>query len=155
VHVELVPVVTPEEIDSIRDLMLEYAAFLGFDLAFQGFDQELAALPGDYAPPQGRLFLARCDRQPAGCVALRPLEAGVCEMKRLYVRPAYRGQRLGRRLAERVIAEARQIGYKWMRLDTVPSMRRAQDLYRSLGFYEIEAYRHNPIPGTSYLELVL
>jgi putative acetyltransferase len=155
VHVELVPVVTPEEIDSIRDLMLEYAASLGFDLAFQGFDQELAALPGDYAPPQGRLFLARCDRQPAGCVALRPLEAGVCEMKRLYVRPAYRGQRLGRRLAERVIAEARQIGYKWMRLDTVPSMRRAQDLYRSLGFYEIEAYRHNPIPGTSYLELVL
>lgn len=147
--------VTPEAVEFVRELMREYAASLGFDLGFQGFDHELAALPGDYAPPEGRLFLACCDGQPAGCVALRPLEPGVCEMKRLYVRPACRGRRLGRALAERVVSEARGIGYERMRLDTVPSMRRAQDLYRSLGFYEIEAYRHNPIPGTSFLELLL
>ena len=154
-HVGIVQAVSPEAVESVRELMLEYAASLGFDLSFQGFDRELAALPGDYAPPDGRLFLARWDEQPAGCAALRLLAPGICAMKRLYVRPAHRGQRLGRALAERAIAEARQIGYERMGLDTVPSMGCAQGLYRSLGFYEIEAYRHNPIPGTSFLELVL
>jgi ribosomal protein S18 acetylase RimI-like enzyme len=135
--------------------MREYADSLGFDLSFQDFESELAALPGDYAPPGGRLLLAYRGSYLAGCVALRPLGPDVCEMKRLYVRPNCRGCGVGRALAERLIAEARQIGYRRMRLDTVPSMVRAQSLYSSLGFAEIAPYRHNPIPGTTFLELVL
>jgi ribosomal protein S18 acetylase RimI-like enzyme len=155
VRARIVLAATPESIESARLLIREYAASLGFDLGFQGFDRELAALPGEYAPPRGRLLLAYCDDWLAGCVALRELEPEVCEMKRLYVRPAYRGLQIGRSLAEHAIAEARQIGYGRMRLDTVPAMKRARGLYRSLGFQEIEAYRYNPIPGTVYLELVL
>jgi putative acetyltransferase len=144
----------------IRELFLEYAASLGSDLCFpdlcfQNFDKELADLPGAYSPPHGRLLLATVEEQVAGCVALRPLEPGICEMKRLYVRPAYRGQALGKKLVEAVVTEARCIGYERMRLDTVPSMAAAISLYRAIGFREIEPYTTNPIPGALFLELDL
>src|SRR3954471_7326557 len=147
-----------EQIPAIRALFLEYGASLGFSLCFQSFDQELAGLPGDYAPPTGRLLLAEVDAQPAGCVALHALgqDDGVCEMKRLYVRPGFRGQQLGRRLVEEVVRAARGIGYKKMRLDTVdPVMGHAVALYRELGFREIPPYRENPMPGTLYMEIDL
>lgn len=151
----ILPARGAEDIDAARALFRDYAAGLGFDLAFQGFEAEIAALPGEYAPPRGALLLAR-GKECAGCVALRPLEeAGHCEMKRLYVRPAWRGSGLGRRMAEAILDEARRIGYERMRLDTVPAMRSAIALYESLGFRDIPAYRHNPIPGTRFLEATL
>ena len=153
--IEILQAETPDHLREARLLFEEYAASLGFGLGFQDFEAELAGLPGDYAPPRGRLLLAFHDGRPAGCVALREIGEGVCEMKRLYVRPDFRALRLGRALAEAVIAEAREIGYSSMRLDTVPSMARAQDLYRALGFREIPPYRFNPIPGTAFLELRL
>jgi ribosomal protein S18 acetylase RimI-like enzyme len=144
------------QIAQARELFLEYANSLGFSLCFQSFDKELAELPGDYAPPEGRLLLAEYNSQPAGCVALHRLEPGICEMKRLYLRPAYRGKGLGRKLAEAVISEARAIGYKRMRLDTVqPIMKDAVAMYRRLGFREIAPYRPNPIEGVLYMELDL
>ena len=144
------------QIAQARDLFLEYAQSLGFSLCFQNFDKELAGLPGDYAPPEGRLLLAEYDTQLAGCVALHKLEPGICEMKRLYLRPQFRGKGLGRSLAERIIAEARQIGYVRMRLDTVePIMKDAVAMYRNLGFNEIPPYRPNPIAGAMYMELEL
>jgi putative acetyltransferase len=155
VPVEILQAETAEHLREARTLFEEYAASLGFDLSFQDFGAELAGLPGAYAPPRGRLLLAFHDGRPTGCVALRDMGEGICEMKRLYVRPDFRALRLGRALAEAVIAEAREIGYSRMRLDTVPSMGRAQDLYRSLGFREIPPYRFNPIPGTAFLELRL
>ncbi len=135
---------------------MEYANSLGFSLCFQSFDKELAGLPGDYSPPDGRLLLAEYEGQLAGCVALHRLEPKVCEMKRLYLRPSFRGKGLGRSLAETVISEARRIGYTRMRLDTVePVMRDAVAMYRQLGFKEIAPYRSNPIAGAMYMELEL
>ena len=143
------------DLDVVRGLFNEYAGGLGVDLCFQDFDRELASLPGDYAPPAGRLLLAWEDEQAVGCGALRKLDAGACEMKRLYVRTAARGKGLGRRMAEALIGEARLIGYDRMRLDTLPSMGEAITLYRSLGFVPIAPYRKNPVPGALFLELAL
>jgi putative acetyltransferase len=147
---------SPTQIAQARELFLEYAKSLGFSLCFQNFDKELAGLPGDYTPPEGRLLLAEYEGQVAGCVALHKLEPGICEMKRLYLRPGFRGKGLGRALAERIIAEARGIGYQRMRLDTVePVMKDAVAMYRKLGFKEIAPYRANPMAGTMYMELNL
>jgi putative acetyltransferase len=142
-------------IEEARALFKEYQQTLGIDLSFQGFTAELEALPGEYAPPRGRLLLARDDGAVVGCVAMRPLTSETCEMKRLYVRHQYRAAGAGRQLAERVIAEARAIGYGHMYLDTLPTMVGAQRLYERLGFKDIPAYRHNPIPGTRFLGLDL
>ncbi len=146
------PVRDPEDIAEVRKLFREYQQSLGIDLCFQNFEQELAGLPGDYAPPSGRLLLARSGPEVAGCVALRKIGEGLCEMKRLYVRDAFRAQGLGRKLAEAILAEARRIGYRRMRLDTLPSMRAAIPLYRSLGFSEITPYTINPIEGALFME---
>jgi putative acetyltransferase len=146
----------PEQVASVRELFLEYAQSLSFSLCFQSFDKELAGLPGDYAPPDGRLMLAVIHGQAEGCVALHKIDDQVCEMKRLYVRPQFRGKGLGKALAEQVINEAREIGYKKLRLDTVePVMRTAVAMYRQLGFREIAPYRENPIEGALYMELEL
>jgi putative acetyltransferase len=149
------------QIAQARELFLEYAQSLGFSLCFQNFDQELANLPGDYAPPGGRLLLAEYEGQISGCVALHKLmtdegKDGICEMKRLYLRPQFRGKGFGRVLADRIIAEARQIGYKRMRLDTVePVMKGAVAMYRRIGFREIAPYCANPMAGALYMELEL
>lgn len=144
------------QLSAIRELFQEYAQSLGFSLCFQNFDKEFASLPGDYAPPEGRLLLASHDGAPAGCVALHRLNPDICEMKRLYVRPQFRRKGLGRALAERIIADARQLGCKKLRLDTVePRMQAAVLMYRQLGFGEIASYRENPIEGALYMELKL
>jgi ribosomal protein S18 acetylase RimI-like enzyme len=146
---------TEEHYKCIRTLFLQYAESLDFDLGFQHFEDELDKLPGDYAPPHGCLMLAEDSEKWVGCVALRCLEDDICEMKRLYVLPDYRGRGIGKILAQAVIHEARIKGYVKMRLDTVESMHAARALYASLGFYVIESYRYNPIDGASYLELLL
>jgi putative acetyltransferase len=144
------------QIAQIGELFLEYAASLAFSLCFQSFDQELAGLPGDYARPSGRLLLALHGNEPAGCVAVHKLDSAICEMKRLYVRTRFRGQGIGRALAESAIQEARFAGYRRMRLDTVaPLMKDAVALYRFLGFMEIAPYCANPIAGALYMELQL
>jgi putative acetyltransferase len=155
VTVSIEHVVGGEPLVEIRTLFEAYAASLDVDLCFQGFAEELAGLPGDYSPPSGCLLLARVGDNPAGCVAMRPLQPGVCEMKRLYVRPGFRGASVGRRLAEAVVDAARTAGYASMRLDTLAAMASARTLYRSLGFQPIAPYRHNPVPGTAFLELRL
>ena len=152
---EIVQATAPEAVAQAQELFLEYQRELGIDLCFQGFQKELDGLPGEYAPPGGRLFLALVDGELAGCVALHRFRGGTCEMKRLYLRAANRGSGLGRRLAEAVIEAAREIGYARMVLDTLPSMMTAQALYRSLGFREIPPHRENPVPGALFMELAL
>jgi putative acetyltransferase len=147
---------SPAEIEIARALFEEYAAWLDISLCFQNFDKELAGLPGAYAPPNGRLLLALENDTVAGCVALRQIAEGICEMKRLFVRPQFRGKGLGRKLATRIIEEGGEIGYARMRLDTLPGkMDQAVALYRSLGFEEIESYYDNPVPGATFMELLL
>ena len=156
VNFDLQQAESAEQISAVRELFLEYAKSLNFSLCFQSFETELAGLPGDYAPPDGRLLLAAYNSRAAGCVALHKLEHEICEMKRLYVRPQFRGKGLGRILAERMVDDARKIGYQRLRLDTVePVMGHAVALYRKLGFKEVPPYRDNPIEGALYMELVL
>lgn len=148
--------ISPSDVAAARELFVEYQAWLGVDLCFQGFANELASLPGAYAPPAGRLLLATlATAQVAGCIALRPLDRERCEMKRLWVRPQHQGGGLGRRLVETLVAEARAIGYRAMVLDTLPQMPAAQRLYESLGFRDVPAYYHNPTPGVRYMGLDL
>jgi ribosomal protein S18 acetylase RimI-like enzyme len=153
---KLIQAQSQEEIELARGLFQEYAAGLGISLCFQNFEQELAELPGAYAPPTGRLLLAIEAQQPAGCVALRKIAGGVCEIKRLFVRPEFRGTGLGHVLTETIISAAREIGYKQMRLDTLPGkMDRAIEMYRAIGFKEIEAYYANPVENALFMELAL
>ena len=164
-RVEVLQASTPAHIAHAKSLLLEYANALDFDLCFQRFDAELANLPGDYAPPSGRLLLAYINDEPAASIALHAWSAiahptppghNICEMKRLYVRPQFRGHRLAHQLIDRLIAEGRAIGYTHMRLDTVVStMDAAINLYREYGFYEIAPYRPNPQPRVLYFELKL
>ena len=149
----IIPAKPEQDLELIRELFKEYASSLGFDLSFQDFKEELANLPGDYAPPDGCILLAKDKEQIAGCVALRKMGEDICEMKRLYVRPEFRGKGIGRKLSVAIIDKARDIGYKYMRLDTVPAMKQAIALYRSLGFKQIEPYRYNPIEGATFMEL--
>jgi ribosomal protein S18 acetylase RimI-like enzyme len=162
-----------EDMAAVARLFREYQISIGTDLCFQGFEEELKTLPGAYAPPRGEILMARAGRAAAGVVALRPLPNyggarltcggaglsgaadGVCEMKRLYVRPAFRAAKLGRRLTERVIEESRRLGYRSLVLDTLKDMTAAQALYRTLGFAEIEAYYENPLEGVRYFQLAL
>ncbi|MBI5772777.1 MAG: GNAT family N-acetyltransferase [Verrucomicrobia bacterium] len=153
--VQIISASSAEQMECARELFREYATGMGVSLYFQGFEEELATLPGRYAPPDGRLLFAEVEAEVAGCVGLRKLADGVCEMKRLYVRPAFRGREIGRALAEAVIAEARQIGYRSMRLDTLATMRPALALYASLGFQRTAAYYANPLPDVVYLERTL
>lgn len=147
---------SPEQIEETRRLFREYEAWLGVDLCFQSFETELANLPGKYAPPMGRLFLAIVDEKIAGCIALRKLDDETCEMKRLFVREAFRGLRLGKTLIEKVISEAKNIGYERMRLDTLPDkMPKAVELYNSYGFQKIAPYYENPHKETLFMEKIL
>jgi len=152
----IVPAESAQQLDAVRKLLLEYWDNRKLEMYVFNFDQELAGLPGAYAPPDGRLFLAEWENEPAGCVALRKLEPDICEMKRLYLRPKFRGKGIGKILAEFIIRQAREMGYKMMRLDTIQSnMQEAVALYRGLGFNEIAPYRVNPLPGVVFMELVL
>jgi putative acetyltransferase len=150
--VDIVEATNESQLATIRRLFLEYADTLGFELDFQNFDRDINELPGKYAPPDGKLLLASCGGQVAGCVALRRHSQDICEMKRLWVRPPFRGKKIGRLLAEKVIEEARRIGYRRMVLDTIETMTEAVALYRSLGFVQTDAYYHNPLAGATYFE---
>ena len=152
---EIRPATLPNDLAEVRRLFRDYADGLAVDLSFQDFETELRELPGQYAPPRGRLLLAWQDTQAVGCVALRPLAKRDCEMKRLYVREQARGEQLGRRLAEQICQEAREAGYTRICLDTLPTMQSAQALYRALGFRPIGPYVYNPVPGTLFLALGL
>jgi len=153
---KIVSVESPADIEFARQLFTEYAAWLEISLCFQNFEKELAELPGDYAEPDGRLLLAYVDDELAGCIALRKIGEGVCEMKRLFVRSRFRGKGIGRRLVDAIIKTAREIGYDRMRLDTLPpKMNDAIALYRELGFKGIDAYYKNPVPGAIFMELDL
>lgn len=146
---------TDKDIKIVKRLFVEYADSLDCDLCFQNFNEELANLPGDYAPPSGCLLLARYNGKAAGCIAFRKIKSRISEMKRLYVKPKFRGLKVGRKLAEAVIAKARRIGYHRIRGDTLSSMTVAMALYASLGFKEIKPYRYNPIKGAIFIELKL
>ncbi len=150
--VEIIQATTTEHLATICELFAEYVESLGFDLSFQNIEEEVANLPGEYAPPEGRLFLALLDGQPAGCVALRQLSSAICEMKRMWVRPQFRGKKIGHALAERVVNDARQIGYRKMVLDTIDTMAEAMAIYRSLGFKSVQPYYYNPIDGATFFE---
>jgi putative acetyltransferase len=158
-QITLVPAATPEQVDAARAILREYAASLDVDLGFQDFEAELAGLPGAYAPPQGELLLACVDDRVAACGALRPLAdadyANACEMKRLYVRPVYRGLGLGRMMAQALVDSARRAGYSTMLLDTLDDMAAARELYGTLGFTEVAPYYFNPIAGAHYFKLDL
>jgi GNAT superfamily N-acetyltransferase len=153
--VKIAPVSSPVDLEAVRALFEEYAASLGVDLGFQGFDDEVADLPGAYGPPSGLLLLVRDAGEAVACVGIRPLASDACEMKRLYVRPSRRGSGLGRRLVEEAVEWARVAGYRVMRLDTLPSMATASALYDAIGFCSIEPYYDNPVPGARFLELEL
>lgn len=153
--VEVIPAHTPAWLDEVRALFSEYADAIRIDLCFQNFTHELATLPGAYTPPRGRLLLARHEKVIAACAALRPIDAATCEMKRLYVRPAYRRRGIARRLSVTLLAAARDIGYRRVRLDTLASMTEAIALYRSLGFVETAPYYSNPLPGATFMALDL
>ena len=140
---------------ALRELLIDYQRHIGVDLCFQAFDQEMALLPGSYAPPDGRLYVALIQGEVAGCVALRRHDAQSAEMKRLFVRPAFHGQGLGKLLAQRVVQDARQIGYQRILLDTLPSMQAAQAMYARMGFVETDAYVHNPVAGVRFMALAL
>ena len=148
-------VVDGPELEEVRGLFREYARWVGVDLSFQGFPEELATLPGQYQAPTGTLLACDVDGHTAGCIAVRAFQDGACEMKRLYVREAFQGRGCGLFLAERAIAWAREAGYERMLLDTLPAMTSAQRMYERLGFREVEPYRFNPVPGTRYMELSL
>jgi len=152
-QLEIIPAISAGRVSQARTLFHEYAAELGVSLCFQNFNAELATLPGDYALPTGALFVAEFEHELAGCVALRKLGRGVCEMKRLYVRPAFRGKEIGRALAKSIVTEARRLGYRAMALDTLSSMRPAMALYQSLGFKKTKAYYANPLDGVVYMKL--
>ena len=153
--IELIQVESEEHLDCIRELFKEYEKSLGFDLDFQNFEKESAKLPGEYAAPDGCLLLTFYGKNIAGCAGLRKLEQGICEMKRMYVRPNFRGKGIGRVMSVRIIEIARGIGYERMRLDTIDTMRTAISLYKSLGFEKIKPYCYNPVNGASYMELLL
>ena len=153
---QLIQAQSSDEVEQARQLFKEYAAWLEIDLCFQNFEKELADLPGDYAPADGRLLLAYDDGELVGCVALRKIGEDICEMKRLFLRDRFRGQGLGRSLIEAIINEAKQIGYERMRLDTLPpKMDKAIALYKELGFKEIDPYYNNPVPDAMFMELSL
>lgn len=152
---EITEVQSEEDLLEVTKLFVQYADSLEINLDFQGFHEELAGLPGEYTAPNGCLLLALWKGQVAGCVALRQFGPGICEMKRLYTQPQFRDSGIGRALCEEVIDRARRLGYKRMRLDTLPSMEKAKGLYVSLGFREIEPYRFNPVVGASFMELIL
>jgi len=142
-------------LEEVKQLFLEYAQSLDIDLCFQNFDSELETLPGKYGPPDGALLLALVDGMPAGCVALRKIDEKICEMKRLYVRDKYRGLGIGKQLISKIIEKARELNYRFIRLDTLVTMKKALELYKAFGFYDIEPYVYNPYEGARYMELKL
>lgn len=152
---ELIEVSEKKEMLEVKQIFIEYRKDLGLDLDFQDFQEELKGLPGEYSPPEGAILLAKDNDKTVGCVALRKIDDKICEMKRLYVTPEYRGQGLGRKLALSIIEKAREKGYKKMKLDTLTTLNEANDLYRSLGFEECEPYRYNPLEDALYMELEL
>jgi len=155
ISMQIRQVQTEAEMEMIRTLFREYVAFLNVDLCFQGFEEELSELPGKYAPPEGAILLGLINDEAIGCVALRKINEGVCEMKRLYVNPKARGTGLGRKLVDDIIAIAREYGYGLMRLDTLDTLTEAMNLYQRLGFRQIVPYYENPLPGAIYWELTL